>query len=121
MDEPTGEEELRKQAELSVKERIHLFQHIGAFVIMNGFFVVIWALTTGVDSYPWWIWVTVAWVLGLAFHIVSYFTGARYRAQGPHDRKRDATNEAEVERGDRYFSAHFSTFKGEKCTRCFSA
>ncbi|HEY5526074.1 MAG TPA: 2TM domain-containing protein [Candidatus Anoxymicrobiaceae bacterium] len=81
------EDEIRQRAEKRVRERVHLLQHIAAYVIINGFLVVIWALTTGVHSYPWFIWVMVGWGVGLLFNIVSYFTGRKGSAA--HDRMID--------------------------------
>ncbi len=76
---PTEEEELRDRAEKRVQDRIHLFQHIGSYVIVNGFLVVVWALTGA--GYPWFIWVMAGWGIGLASHIVAYLSGGRNLAR----------------------------------------
>jgi hypothetical protein len=74
----TEEQELRERAEQRVAERSHLLQHIGTYIIINGFLVVVWALTG--QGYPWFLWVMAGWGIGLATHIVSYFTGTRGQA-----------------------------------------
>lgn len=47
----TEEEALRQRAEKRVQDRIHLLQHIGSYIIINGFLVIVWALTGA--GYPW--------------------------------------------------------------------
>jgi hypothetical protein len=74
----TSEEELRQRAEARVEERSHLLQHIGTYIIINGFLVVVWALSG--RGYPWFLWVMAGWGIGLAAHIIGYFTGTRGQA-----------------------------------------
>jgi len=57
-------------AERRVKERMDLFWHLGTYVIINGFLVIVWAITGA--GYPWFIWVMVGWGIGVAFHIMQY-------------------------------------------------
>jgi len=47
-----------------------LFWHLGTYVIINGFLVIVWAITGA--GYPWFIWVMVGWGIGVAFHIMQY-------------------------------------------------
>jgi hypothetical protein len=86
----TEEQELRARAEQRVSDRSHLLQHIGSYIIINGFLVVVWALTG--HGYPWFLWVMAGWGIGLAAHIVGYFTGTRGQAV------RDKMVEREMER-----------------------
>ena len=72
------EPDLKAKAEKRVKERVELLQHIGTYVIINGFLVVIWALTG--HGYPWFLWVMAGWGLGLSIHIFSYLSGRRGEA-----------------------------------------
>lgn len=69
------ESELREKAEKRVKQRTRLLEHIASYVIVNGFLVVVWALTGG--GYPWFLWVMAGWGLGLAMNVASYFIGSR--------------------------------------------
>lgn len=82
--------ELRAKAEKRVKQRIELLQHMGTYAIINGFLVVVWALTGA--GYPWFLWVMAGWGVGLAFHIFGYLAG--YRGEATRDRMIDK----EVER-----------------------
>ena len=45
--------------------------HIGVFLIVNVFLVVVWVLS-GV-SYPWFLWVLAGWGVGLACHILGLY------------------------------------------------
>ena len=96
MDEETtqvGEEQaLREQAEKRVKDRIELLEHIGVYILVNGFLVIVWGLTQNWSGYPWFIWVMAGWGLGLAIHIVTYIIGSESVA------RRDRLVEKEVER-----------------------
>lgn len=71
----SSEDEIKKIAEKRVRERIHLLQHIGAYIIINGFLVLVWALSGA--GYPWFLWVMAGWGIGLAFNIVGYLTGGK--------------------------------------------
>ena len=77
--------ELRAKAEKRVKQRIELLQHIGTYVIINGFLVIVWALTGA--GYPWFLWVMAGWGIGLAFHLFGYLAG--YRGEATKDRMVD--------------------------------
>jgi hypothetical protein len=86
----TEEDELRQRAEKRVQERVHLLQHIGTYIVINGFLVVVWALSGA--GYPWFLWVMAGWGIGLASHIIGYFTGSRGQAA------RDRMIEKEMEK-----------------------
>ena len=57
-------------AERKVKKRMELWTHLGSYVIVNAFLVILWAITGA--GYPWFIWVMVGWGIGVAFHIMEY-------------------------------------------------
>lgn len=69
------DQSIREIAEKRVKERMELLRHIGIYVVVNIFLVIIWALTG--HGYPWFIWVLAGWGLGLAIHTITYFVGTR--------------------------------------------
>lgn len=89
--DPT-EEEIREKARKRVDEKIRLLSHIGSYVIINVFLVVVWGLTSNWSGYPWFLWVMAGWGIGLVFHIVGYFTGRRGEAA------KDRMIEKEMER-----------------------
>lgn len=72
---PPVNEELREKAEKRVTEKISLLSHLGAYVIVNAFLIVVWALSGA--GYPWFLWVMLGWGIGLAFHTFNYFAGKR--------------------------------------------
>lgn len=81
---------LWNKAKKRVKDRMELLKHIGMYVVVNAFLVVIWALSG--HGYPWFLWVMAGWGLGLAIHIVTYFVGSR------GDATREMMIEKEMER-----------------------
>ena len=72
---PPAQLPAQEMAEKRVKKRIALFQHIGVYVVVNAFLVVVWALSGA--GYPWFLWVMAGWGLGLAFHALGYFLGSK--------------------------------------------
>lgn len=84
------EAELREKAEKRVKQKTRLLQGIGTYVVVNGFMVIIWALSG--RGYPWFLWVMAGMGIGLAFQIIGYFTGTR------GDAAKDRMIEKEMER-----------------------
>jgi hypothetical protein len=87
---PPQQPSLQEMAEKRVKSRIELLEHIGIYIVINGFLVVVWALSGA--GYPWFLWVMAAWGLGLAFHILGYILGSR------SDTSRHKMIEKEVEK-----------------------
>ncbi|WP_300623957.1 2TM domain-containing protein [Ilumatobacter sp.] len=53
-----------------------LMWHVGTFAIINAFlwFLDLWV---GQDGAQWAYWVTVAWGIGLAFHVLAYLIDGR--------------------------------------------
>ena len=71
----TQEQLLEERVERRLKDRSDLIYHIGAYVIVNAFIIVVWALSGA--GYPWFIWCLVPWGFGLAIHIFVYLISAR--------------------------------------------
>ncbi|MCB0949489.1 MAG: 2TM domain-containing protein [Mycobacterium sp.] len=65
------EVEARKRA----KYLTGLLWHTGAFVIVNGFFWVLDAVTDG--GITWAFWITLFWGFALAFHALAYLIDGR--------------------------------------------
>jgi hypothetical protein len=47
--------------------------HARTYVVVNGFLVAVWALSTGLGSYFWPAWVIVSWGLALVLHSMATF------------------------------------------------
>lgn len=69
---------IREKAEKRVKQKTRLLQSIGTYIVVNGFLVVVWALSGA--GYPWFLWVMAGMGIGLAFQILGYFAGTRGEA-----------------------------------------
>lgn len=90
---PPPDTSLRQKAEKRVKQRMELLSHIGVYLVVNGFLVVVWALSGA--GYPWFLWVMAGWGVGLLTHLVSYFTGTK------GDSARERLIQREMEKLDR--------------------
>jgi 2TM domain len=60
------DDERRAAAISQIKQKRDFGAHLATYVIINGFFIAIWALTDSASFWP--IWVMVPWGLALAFH-----------------------------------------------------
>ena len=71
-DAQSTEERARRRA----KYLSGLVWHAGTFIIINAFF---WILDLGVgeSGVDWAFWITAAWGLGLAFHVLAYIVDGR--------------------------------------------
>jgi cytochrome b561 len=56
--------------------RIHLAVYVGVQALL----VVTWALTTGPDGFPWFVFPLLGWGIGLAAHFAAY-SSTRRQAQ----------------------------------------
>ena len=69
------EEMVRERVEKRLKDRNDLLYHVAAYVIVNTFLIIVWALSGA--GYPWFIWTLAPWGVGLAFHVFAFFMGDR--------------------------------------------
>lgn len=63
----TGERSLRDRAVERVKKKSEFRTHLLAYVLVNAFLVVIWAVS-GPDNFFWPIFSILGWGIGLTFH-----------------------------------------------------
>lgn len=70
MSEPMArdEQEMRELAFKRVKDRRDFYGHLVTYLVINAFLWGLWALTTGFDSYPWPIWVSLGWGIGVVLN-----------------------------------------------------
>jgi hypothetical protein len=59
--------DLRDRAVTSLRKKREFLSHLVLYLIVNAFFVGIWAMT-GADGYFWPIWLIVGWGIGVLFH-----------------------------------------------------
>jgi hypothetical protein len=67
---------LWKQAKKRVEFRKHLF----TYIIVNGFLWAIWFFTDRRSDFPWPIWPTLGWGIGLAFSGYNAYFGTNLTA-----------------------------------------
>jgi vacuolar-type H+-ATPase subunit I/STV1 len=65
------EQQQREEAISRIKERREFGTHLVAYVVVNGFLVVVWAFTSG--GYFWPIWPMAGWGIGLLIHAWETF------------------------------------------------
>lgn len=66
---PTDDDQaLRDLAFKRVKEKRDFQGHVVAYVVVNLFLWGVWAMTSGIGSYPWPVWVTLGWGIGVAMN-----------------------------------------------------
>jgi hypothetical protein len=63
----TSDDELRKQAIVSLKKKENFKKSLAAYVVINLALVAIWAFTADDGDHFWPIWVIGGWGIGLAF------------------------------------------------------
>ncbi|UDY34803.1 2TM domain-containing protein [Dermatobacter hominis] len=62
----TGTDDARAHAIAALKGRRELTANVVSFLIVNAFMWALWLMTGA--GYPWPIWVTGPWLVGVAFH-----------------------------------------------------
>lgn len=91
--------EIRRRVEAKYDERNALLIHFVSYAAVNILVWVIWLFATG--GFPWPLFVTFFWGIGMLSHYVDY-----YNKHGGGARKREAQIEAEVTRQLQLARAH---------------
>lgn len=68
---PTDEE--KQRAKERVRAGTALITHLSMYVVVNVGMLLAWTLTGG--GYPWFIWMTVFWGVGIVAHAITFFIG----------------------------------------------
>jgi hypothetical protein len=64
----TTDEQRRAWAARRIKERDDFRWHLVTYLVINAMMWVLWAVVSGVHSFPWPIWLSLFWGIGLVFH-----------------------------------------------------
>ncbi len=70
-----SDEELRAKARKTAEEKVGFFVHLGIYIGVNLFIIGTWAVSSGIDSFPWPVFVLLPWGIGLIAHFVGAFAG----------------------------------------------
>ena len=68
--------EAYRQAERRVKAKMGFYWHLASYVLVNGFLITIYLLTSWADNgfyYPWFIWPLLGWGIGLFFNFLAVY------------------------------------------------
>lgn len=79
-----------KEATKRVHKKINFYRTLTSYLIINAFLWILWFMTG--SSYPWPVWVSLGWGIGLAFQGLDAF------ALGISDRQRQQMIEEEMRR-----------------------
>jgi hypothetical protein len=72
------EEELRKMARETAKEKAGFFMHLAIYIAVNAFLIALWWITGGIGTYPWFVFPLFGWGIGIAAHYIGTFRGKAY-------------------------------------------
>ncbi|MBX9781732.1 MAG: 2TM domain-containing protein [Chitinophagaceae bacterium] len=67
------EEEKDQQLWQQAKARADFKIHFSSYLIVNGMLWLIWFLTGGINSYPWPVWPTAGWGVGVVFNYLAVY------------------------------------------------
>jgi len=72
-----SEQELRARARRRAEEKVGFYFHLGAYLLVNTGLWALWFFTSR-DVFPWPVFVSVFWGIGLVAHGIGTFVGDRY-------------------------------------------
>lgn len=70
---------MRVKAEKIVQDKIAFYIHLVIYVAVNSMFIIMWATTDGLNSFPWFIFILIPWGIGLAAHYFATFMSSTYK------------------------------------------
>ena len=69
---------LKKIARKKAEEKSDFYIHLGVYLAVNLFLIVMWYFTLGPTGFPWFIFPLFGWGIGIVAHGVSVFFGEGY-------------------------------------------
>ena len=66
---------MRKKAEKIAVGIIGFIIHFGVYIAVNLLLIGIWRVTTGIDSFPWFVFPLGGWGIGLVSHFLAVYAG----------------------------------------------
>jgi len=74
----SSDEELKKIAKKTAENKVDFYTHFAIYIAVNIFLIAIWAATSGMDSFPWFVFPLFGWGIGIAAHFIEAFRGRAY-------------------------------------------
>jgi hypothetical protein len=74
------DEEIKTMARRRVEAKKGFFVHLSMYVIVNIFLFVIWFITMGPGTFPWFLFVIFGWGIGVVANAVAVFVAPRNSA-----------------------------------------
>lgn len=68
--------ELRMRARKIAEDKVGFYVHLAAYVLVNSLLIVLW--WWGGDGFPWFLFITVFWGIGLVAHGIGVFLSPGY-------------------------------------------
>jgi len=65
--------ELFQKAKKRAEDKVGFLIHLGMYVIVNAFLVMLWWVTTGGTAFPWFVFPMFGWAIGLVAHFLAAF------------------------------------------------
>lgn len=73
-----SDEELRKIARESAQAKVEFYTHLVIYIAVNMLIFVIWYITTGPGSFPWFVFPLFGWGIGIVANYIEAFRGKAY-------------------------------------------
>jgi len=70
-----SEQDLRAKAMKRAQDKVGFYTHFGIYLVVNLFLASIWLFTSGWNTFPWFVFVTASWGIGVAMHFIAVFFG----------------------------------------------
>ncbi len=74
-----SDEELRNKAKKRAKGKVAFYIHFTIYLLVNLLLYSIWWTTLGPSTYPWPIWTTIGWGIGIIAHFIGAFVGTDFQ------------------------------------------
>jgi uncharacterized protein (DUF486 family) len=72
------DDELRQVARKTAEEKAGFYTHLGIYIVVNIFFFILWFVTSGPGTFPWFLIILFGWGIGLVGHYIGTFRGKAY-------------------------------------------
>lgn len=72
----SSDEDLKSKARKRAEAKVGFYLHLGVYVMVNLFLVVIWWLSG--DPYPWFIYPLLGWGIAVVIHFIYTYRGQGY-------------------------------------------